>query len=250
MFISIFLLLLGSNDNVDISSLLLGLTKEKKTNSPFIYNLISSRLPYYLLVKIKKSSNNIKFELDKLKTLTSEDVDYKKQLIINNTIPNSIKSIGNSAFSNNQLTNVTISNSLEYIDHSVFSNNQLTNVTIPNSVKDIGHNAFENNQLTHVTLPNSVNFIYDRAFANNKLTNIAIPITVEYIGIGAFANNNLTKVSIPLRFKTRIVSIFGNIDHDQTDFIEATSQNVYVLNLDGSQGLSFSKDHTQRFKAS
>ena len=36
----IFLLLLGSNDNSDIAVLLLGLTKEKKMNSPLIYNLL------------------------------------------------------------------------------------------------------------------------------------------------------------------------------------------------------------------
>ena len=93
MFESIFLLLLGSNDNADVAGLLIGLTKEKKTNSPYIYNLLCSRLPYYLLVKIKKSNSNIKTEIEKLKSLSAEDVDYKKQLITNKNIPQSIKSI-------------------------------------------------------------------------------------------------------------------------------------------------------------
>ena len=93
MFESIFLLLLGSDDNADVAGLLLGLTKEKKTNSMFIYNYINQRLPYYLLVRIKKSSNNIKAELDKLKSLSTDDVDYKKQLITNKNIPQNIKAI-------------------------------------------------------------------------------------------------------------------------------------------------------------
>ena len=93
MYEYIFLLLLGSNDNADIAGLLLGLTKEKKTNSPFIYNLLSERLPYYLLVKIKKASNNLKLELDKIKSLTIDDIDFKKQIIINKNIPQSIKAI-------------------------------------------------------------------------------------------------------------------------------------------------------------
>ena len=93
MYESIFLLLLGNADNSDIAGLLLGLTKEKKSASPQIYNLLSQRLPYYLLVKIKKSHNNIKLELDKIKSLTSDDIDYKKQLIVNKNIPLSIKSI-------------------------------------------------------------------------------------------------------------------------------------------------------------
>ena len=93
MYEYIFLLLLGSSDNADIAGLLLGLTKEKKTNSPQIYNLLSQRLPYYLLVKIKKSSNSLKTELDKLKSLTVDDIDFKKQLITNKNISQSIKSL-------------------------------------------------------------------------------------------------------------------------------------------------------------
>ncbi len=93
MYEYIFLLLLGSADNADIAGLLLGLTKEKKTNSPQIYNLLSQRLPYYLMVKIKKSTNSLKAEMDKLKSLTVDDIDFKKQLITNKNIPPSVKSL-------------------------------------------------------------------------------------------------------------------------------------------------------------
>lgn len=93
MYEYIFLLLLGSSDNVDIAGLLLGLTKEKKSSNPIIYNILCDRLPYYLLVKIKKSSNNLKSELDKIKTLTSDDIDYKKQLVINKNIPAVVKTL-------------------------------------------------------------------------------------------------------------------------------------------------------------
>ncbi len=89
----IFLLLLGNNENADIAGLLLGLMKEKKTNCPQIYNLLNQRLPYYLLVKIKKSNNSIKNEIDKLKTVSIEDIDYKKQLITNKNIPQSVKTL-------------------------------------------------------------------------------------------------------------------------------------------------------------
>ena len=93
MYEYIFLLLLGNNDNIDIASLLLGLLKEKKNNSPLIYNLLNQRLPYYLLVKIKKSNNTIKNEIDKIKSLNIDDIDYKKQLIINKNIPHTVKTL-------------------------------------------------------------------------------------------------------------------------------------------------------------
>ena len=91
MYESIFLLLLGSSDNADIAGLLLGLTKEKKSSNPLIYNILSQRLPYYLLVKIKKSNNNLKAEIEKIKELTVDDIDYKKQLVTNKNIPSTIK---------------------------------------------------------------------------------------------------------------------------------------------------------------
>jgi endopeptidase La len=88
----IFLLLLGTSDNEDIASLLLGLIKEKNQNS-HIYNLICQRVPYYFLVKIKIKNNNIKSEINKLKSLTLDDVDYKKQLLLNKHINNNVKSL-------------------------------------------------------------------------------------------------------------------------------------------------------------
>jgi endopeptidase La len=93
MYNIIFLLLLGNDDNADIAGLLIGLTKEKKTNSPIINNLITQRLPYYLLLRVKKSTNNIKNEIEKLKSISIDDIDYKKQLISNKNIPNNIKTL-------------------------------------------------------------------------------------------------------------------------------------------------------------
>ena len=93
MFDIIFLLLLGNEETIDIASLLLGLTKEKKSNSPNIYNIINNNLSFSLQVKLKKNQNNIKNELEKIKSLTSEDVDYKKQLVTNKNIPNNVKSL-------------------------------------------------------------------------------------------------------------------------------------------------------------
>jgi endopeptidase La len=87
----IFLLLLGNNNTKDIASLLLGLTKEKKSFSPQVYYILCSNLPYSLQVTIKKANDNINDELEKIKSLTIEDVDYKKQLILNKNIPDNVR---------------------------------------------------------------------------------------------------------------------------------------------------------------
>jgi len=70
-------------------------------------------------------------------------------------IPNTVTSIGHSAFWGNQLTSVIIPSNVTSIGAGAFSNNQLTNVIIPPSVTSIETNAFQNNNpfLTSVTIP-------------------------------------------------------------------------------------------------
>jgi predicted small secreted protein len=59
------------------------------------------------------------------------------------TIPNSVTTIGDYAFSATQLTSVRIPNSVTSIGRYAFSATQLTSVTIPNSVTTIGDGAFD-----------------------------------------------------------------------------------------------------------
>lgn len=89
----IFLLLLGDDDNADVASLFLGIIKEKKVNANNVYNLILNQLPFFLQLKLKKANNNITNELDKIKSLSIEDIDYKKQLISNKFIQPNIKAL-------------------------------------------------------------------------------------------------------------------------------------------------------------
>jgi endopeptidase La len=89
----IFLLLLGTDDNVSMVNLLLDLTKEKKANCPNINNIILQNIPYYLQARIKKNSNILKTEIDRMKALNVDDVNYRNILASNKNIPNNIKAI-------------------------------------------------------------------------------------------------------------------------------------------------------------
>ena len=93
LYFIIFLLLLGNDDNAEVASLLINLTKEKKINSIILFNLIHKNLPFYMQLKIKKGESTLKNELDILKSLTLENIDYKKQLLSIKNIPNNVKSI-------------------------------------------------------------------------------------------------------------------------------------------------------------
>ena len=84
-------------------------------------------------------------------------------------IPNSVTSIGRSAFHNCfGLTSVTIPDAVESIDKGTFYGcASLTSVTIPNSVKSIGEGAFSwCTSLTSLTIGNSVEEIWIHAFSD------------------------------------------------------------------------------------
>ena len=127
------------------------------------------------------------------------------------TIPNSVTTIGEGAFSHcESLTSVTIPDSVTTIGEYAFACcSNLTSVTIPNSVTTIGRLAFAKcSNLNSVTIPNSVTTIGANAFRScESLKSVTIPDSVTTIGVGAFACcDNLSEET-----KNNIESINPNV---------------------------------------
>ena len=139
------------------------------------------------------------------------------------SIPNSVTSIGNNAFSRccNNLSSLTIP--CRYIDRHILAssmlksltiygeeisnacsqlirrNRSLTTVTIEETTS-IGESAFSDcSGLTSITIPKSVKNIGNSAFSGcTGLTSITIPESVKNIGISAFSGcSGLTSITFP-----------------------------------------------------
>ena len=114
-------------------------------------------------------------------------------------IPESVKSIGASAFSGcTDITSVIIGSGVTEIGSNAFSGcTGLADVNLPNGVKTIGDDAFYNcSGITSISIPNSVTSIGKRAFCGcNGITSITIPESVTSVGNSAFVGcTSLTSV--------------------------------------------------------
>ena len=118
------------------------------------------------------------------------------------SIPNSVTSIGDHAFSFcRSLQKISIPDSVTSIGDSAFYVcESLQEISIPNSVTSIGNSAFEDcTSLQEISIPNSVTSIGNSAFADcHSLREITIPDTVTSIGHTAFfCCSSLREITIP-----------------------------------------------------
>ena len=141
--------------------------------------------------------DNILFNKDK-----SRIISFRNQKLTSYVIPNSVTSIGDSAFYDSRsLSNIVIPDGVTSIGDSAFEGcNSLGSLVIPNSVTNTGKGTFKwCKSLAEVVIPNSVTNIGEFAFCGcSSLAEVVIPNSVTNIGKGTFANcSSLADVVIP-----------------------------------------------------
>ena len=127
--------------------------------------------------------------------------------LTNLTIPSSVTSIGDYAFSGCfGLTSLAIPSGVTSIGRNAFSGcGGLISITIPSRVTSIGEYAFSGcSGLTSITIPPGVTSIRGFTFSNcDGLTSITIPSSVKTIGREAFSGcDGLINITIPFGVTT------------------------------------------------
>ena len=143
--------------------------------------------------------------------------------VVSVVLPNSVTSIGVSAFNGSHISNITLPINIREISYGCFGGcvllssidipdgvtsigesafsgcSSLTGVTIPNSVTSIGIGVFrECTSLNNVTIPNSITSIPNSLFYHcTSLTNITLPTNFTSIGEMAFYSCGFTSITLP-----------------------------------------------------
>jgi hypothetical protein len=137
-----------------------------------------------------------------------------------NNVP--VTAIGDQSFYSSSVTNVTIPDSVTSIGESAFNDcTSLASVTIPDSVTSIGGNSFYASSLTSIEIPDGVSIIGSESFAFCEgLTNVSIGSGVTNIGQGAFEQCHGVKAYAVAPSNTAYCSVDGVLfDKMQTTLI-------------------------------
>ena len=158
-----------------------------------IYYKITNRVTNEVAVTLKSFTSGGRYDDP---TIIS---DYSGNVIIppsvvNNGIIYSVTGIDNFAFDDSDVTSVSIPNTVKSIGNSSFAYCAfLTEIQIPSSVTSIGNSAFSScSSLISIVLPEGLATIGHYAFQNcNKLASVIIPNSVQTIGTSIFTGTGL-----------------------------------------------------------
>lgn len=109
------LLLLGSDENINVAGSLFSLLKDKKTNISLVPDIIYDNLVFCNQMKLKKINQTLKIELDKLNELNFESIDLKKELARSTHIPLHVRSLAMEKINEMKLNNNDYNKQLTFV---------------------------------------------------------------------------------------------------------------------------------------
>ena len=140
-----------------------------------------------------------------------------------------ITRIGMGAFYETQLTRVSIPNPDCEIGNSCFSNSQVSSVTLPQGMKKLGrHVFFYCTNLTSLTLPEGMEEIGLMCFASCSLTSVNLPSTMVKLDSCSLQDNPFTSINL------KNVKYVGRQAFSQCTNLTSVTSNGMLEEIDGA----------------
>jgi endopeptidase La len=204
MYQIIKLLLLGTDENVNVAGLLFGISKDKKPGSECpISDIIYRNLSYISQTKLRKTSINIKNELEKIRTMTVDDVDLKKQVTICKNMPVSTKRAAIEKIEEMKSSNNEYSKQLLYVK-------TLLNYPWPSAADDtFFEDIGRDNKRSKDFLDNIILKLNDSVYGHNECKETVKELIGKWITNPSSAGTALGLVGPPGVGKTLIAKAIG-----------------------------------------
>ncbi len=188
---------------------------------------------------VYKSDNGIVFSKDGTKLLMyprgKTDASY--------AIPDTVKSIGESAFIDANVTSVTIPNGVTSLGDWCFSRSKLTSIVLPSSITSMGNGSFvECKDMVSAKIDANVKVLpYESFFKCEKLKEVTFNNNIEEISNLAFALcTSLESITLPESLK-RIEYGFEKCSGIKSVVIPAGVEHISESSFDESTNIDISK---------
>ncbi|MDY6248923.1 MAG: leucine-rich repeat protein [Prevotella sp.] len=155
---------------------------------------------------------------------------FRNSKISSITLPNSLKSIGESAFYGSAIGSIVIPEGVTRIEDETFEScRNLASITLPKRLTYIAEEAFKYCPITSINLGESLVFIGDDAFWGTKLTSVTLPKSLLVIEGDAFVDCPLTSVISKIEEPFAISDYaFSNDRKEDSEYNSFQTATLYV----------------------
>ena len=124
---------------------------------------------------------------------------YNSKVVVN--LPNTLETIGRSAFSYADITEIEIPESVKVIGDYAFSGTKITSIRLPAKLQSIGLYAFSSCHISEIEIPDGVELVDNglRLFSHcENLTSVKLPSSLTVIGENMFYDClSLEEITLP-----------------------------------------------------
>ncbi len=167
-----------------------------------------------------------------------DDSAFRRSGLTSLVIPDSVETIGYSAFSETAIRSLDLGNGVKAIISSAFKNTPVTSVVLPDSLSFLGSYAFENcKDLKSLSIGSGLVEIPYRSFADTGIENLVIPGTVEFINGSAFNGSAISTLTLNEGLQYISEFAFQNCNNLESVHIPASTEYIEPLAFSGCDQL-------------